>query len=105
MLLFGCAEKQESSKAKTDCNSTYFDHSNSDDQITGGIKMISTTTPKETFNVWAKRGCNNQKMKNLLLHGAPVEKTLQHLLPLPLEKNLSREIWISSKFSKTTRFG
>ena len=70
-LLLGCAEKQETAKAETDCNSTYFDYSNSDDQNTGGIKMIPITTPKGTFKVWTKRMGNNPKMKVLLLHGGP----------------------------------
>lgn len=69
-LLLGCQEKQQSI-AQTDCKSTYFDYSNSDDQITGGIKMIPIETPKGTFNVWTKRVGNNPKMKVLLLHGGP----------------------------------
>ncbi|MCZ4318902.1 proline iminopeptidase-family hydrolase [Aequorivita viscosa] len=71
MLLFSCGKKQEAIKTETDCKSTYFDYSNSDDQITGGIKMIPITTPKGTFNVWTKRMGNNPKMKVLLLHGGP----------------------------------
>lgn len=51
--------------------SDYFDYSNSDDQKTGGIKMIPISTPKGTFNVWTKRMGNNPKMKVLLLHGGP----------------------------------
>ena len=70
-LLLSCQEKQQATKTKTDVNSTYFDYSNSDDQITGGIKMIPITTPKGTFNVWTKRMGNNPKMKVLLLHGGP----------------------------------
>ncbi len=70
VLLLSCQEKQQST-TKTDCKSTYFDYSNSDDQITGGIKMIPIETPKGTFNVWTKRVGNNPKMKVLLLHGGP----------------------------------
>ena len=51
--------------------SSYFDYSNSDDQITGGIKMIPIETPKGTFNVFTKRMGNNPKIKVLLLHGGP----------------------------------
>ena len=51
--------------------SSYFDYSNSDDQVTGGIKMIPIETPKGTFNVFTKRMGNNPKMKVLLLHGGP----------------------------------
>lgn len=70
-ILLSCAEKQETQKTETDCKSDYFDYSNSDSQITGGIKMIPITTPKGTFNVWTKRMGNNPKMKVLLLHGGP----------------------------------
>jgi proline iminopeptidase len=51
--------------------SSYWDYSNSDDQITGGIKMIPIETPKGTFNVFTKRMGNNPKIKVLLLHGGP----------------------------------
>ncbi len=64
ILLTGCNEKQQA-------KSGYFDYSKSDDQITGGIKMIPITTPKGTFNVWTKRVGNNPKIKVLLLHGGP----------------------------------
>lgn len=70
VLLLSCQEKQQST-TKTDCKSTYFDYSNTDDQITGGIKMIPIETPKGTFNVWTKRVGNNPEMKVLLLHGGP----------------------------------
>ncbi len=70
-LFLSCAEKKETSKNETDSKSNYFDYSNSDDQITGGIKMIPITTSKGTFNVWTKRMGNNPKMKVLLLHGGP----------------------------------
>ncbi len=70
-LLLSCAEKQETANAETECKSTYFDYSNKEDQITGGIKMIPITTPKGTFNVWTKRMGSNPKMKVLLLHGGP----------------------------------
>ena len=67
--------KNNSSEPKTTTeemsSSKYFDYSNSDDQKTGGIKMIPITTPKGTFNVWTKRMGNNPKMKVLLLHGGP----------------------------------
>ncbi|PKA83092.1 proline iminopeptidase [Ulvibacter sp. MAR_2010_11] len=69
-LLLGCSEKQHE-HAATDCNDSYFDYSNSEDQLTGGIKMIPITTEKGTFDVWTKRVGNNPKMKVLLLHGGP----------------------------------
>jgi proline iminopeptidase len=70
-ILLSCAEKQETQKTETDCKSDYFDYSNSDSQITGGIKMIPIETAKGIFNVWTKRMGNNPKMKVLLLHGGP----------------------------------
>lgn len=70
VLLLSCQEKKPTS-TETDCKSSYMDYSNTDDQITGGIKMIPITTPKGTFNVWTKRVGNNPKMKVLLLHGGP----------------------------------
>lgn len=68
-LFVGCEEKLPPQNAPA--NSGYFDYSNSDDQVTGGIKMIPITTPKGTFNVWTKRVGNNPKIKLLLLHGGP----------------------------------
>lgn len=67
-LLTSCNQKQE---AKTEIKSAYLDYSNSEDQFTGGIKMIPITTPKGTFKVWTKRVGNNPKIKVLLLHGGP----------------------------------
>ena len=70
LLLTSCANNQ--SKSVTDSEKTsYFDYSNNDDQVTGGIKMIPIETPKGTFNVFTKRMGNNPKMKVLLLHGGP----------------------------------
>ena len=69
-IFAGCAEKQHAHN-DADCDTSYFDYSNSDDQFTGGIKMIPITTAKGTFNVWTKRVGNNPKIKVLLLHGGP----------------------------------
>jgi len=71
VLLLSCAEKKESTKNETDSKSSYFDYSNSDDQFTGGIKMIPIETQKGTFKVYTKRVGNNPKMRVLLLHGGP----------------------------------
>ncbi len=57
-------------KAMTQKNK-YLDYSGSDDQFTGGIKMIPISTPKGEFNVWTKRVGNNPRIKVLLLHGGP----------------------------------
>lgn len=62
LFLISCNNNQQNS---------YFDYSNSDDQKTGGIKMIPIETPKGTFNVYTKRIGNNPKIKVLLLHGGP----------------------------------
>jgi proline iminopeptidase len=67
ILFCGCKENKET----TAVNENYLDYSKSDDQATGGIKMIPITTPHGTFNVWTKRVGNNPKIKVLLLHGGP----------------------------------
>ena len=72
MLLFVSSCANDERKNGTDSeNTSYYDYSNSDDQVTGGIKMIPIETPKGTFNVFTKRMGNNPKMKVLLLHGGP----------------------------------
>lgn len=73
LILFfsiSCNDTQQT-KATTTEKSSYFDYSASNDQKTGGIKMIPIETHKGTFNVWTKRMGNNPKMKVLLLHGGP----------------------------------
>jgi proline iminopeptidase len=67
LLFSGCKE----SKKEDSIKSNYLDYSKSDDQATGGIKMIPITTPIGKFNVWTKRVGNNPKIKVLLLHGGP----------------------------------
>lgn len=69
LLILSCADKQN--KHKTTDKSSYFNYSNNDDQVTGGIKMIPIETPKGAFNVYTKRMGNNPKMRVLLLHGGP----------------------------------
>lgn len=62
LLLISCANNNQDN---------YWDYSKSDDQKTGGIKMIPIETAKGTFNVYTKRIGNNPKIKVLLLHGGP----------------------------------
>jgi proline iminopeptidase len=69
-LLISCTNNQKKNAADAE-KSHYFDYSKSDDQVTGGIKMIPIETPKGTFNVYTKRVGNNPKMRVLLLHGGP----------------------------------
>lgn len=69
LLITSCADKPNNNEI--DEKSSYFDYSSSNDQITGGIKMIPIETPKGTFNVYTKRMGNNPKMRVLLLHGGP----------------------------------
>jgi proline iminopeptidase len=71
VCIYSCKHHDKSSEENPKGKSTYFDYSNSDDQNTGGIKMIPIITPKGTFNVWTKRVGNNPKIKVLLLHGGP----------------------------------
>ncbi|WP_228853501.1 proline iminopeptidase-family hydrolase [Aegicerativicinus sediminis] len=72
ILLFvsSCADNKKETVTESE-TSSYFDYSNSDDQLTGGIKMIPIETEKGTFNVYTKRVGNNPKMRLLLLHGGP----------------------------------
>jgi proline iminopeptidase len=67
LLFSGCKESKQEDSIKAN----YLDYSKSDDQSTGGIKMIPITTPIGKFNVWTKRVGNNPKIKVLLLHGGP----------------------------------
>ena len=70
LLLVSCTNAPQKEMSGTNDNS-YLDYSNSDDQSTGGIRMIPIETPKGTFNVYTKRVGNNPKMRVLLLHGGP----------------------------------
>ncbi|MGB5361968.1 MAG: proline iminopeptidase-family hydrolase, partial [Aureibaculum sp.] len=70
ILMMSCTDNQKKNITNTE-KSRYLDYSDSDDQITGGIKMIPIETPKGTFNVYTKRMGNNPKMRVLLLHGGP----------------------------------
>jgi proline iminopeptidase len=70
MGMSSCINNQKKNVTNSE-KTSYFDYSNSDDQVTGGIKMIPIETPKGTFNVYTKRMGNNPKMRVLLLHGGP----------------------------------
>ena len=70
LLMISCTNHQDEAISTFESN-RYFDYSTSDNQITGGIKMIPIETPKGTFNVWTKRMGNNPKIRLLLLHGGP----------------------------------
>jgi len=70
LTLFFLSSCKESNPSDT-IKSNYLDYSKSDDQATGGIKMIPISTPIGKFNVWTKRVGNNPKIKVLLLHGGP----------------------------------
>ena len=69
LLIMSCADKPNKNEIIE--KSSYFDYSKSNDQNTGGIKMIPIKTPKGTFKVYTKRMGNNPKMRVLLLHGGP----------------------------------
>jgi len=49
----------------------YFDNSERDDVVSGGVKLVPIHTPKGDFRVWTKRTGNNPRVKVLLLHGGP----------------------------------
>ena len=59
-----------SSKTEKGNSLSYFENSEQGVQ-TGGVKVITITTPKGKFNVWTKRIGNNPTMKVLLLNGGP----------------------------------
>ena len=70
LLMLGCTTQQKKDSTIAE-KSSYLDYSKSDDQVTGGIKMIPIETAKGTFNVYTKRMGNNPTMRVLLLHGGP----------------------------------
>ena len=49
----------------------YFDNTGRSDVLSGGVRLISITTPLGTHRVWTKRTGNNPTTKMLLLHGGP----------------------------------
>jgi len=51
--------------------SSYFDNSNRDDVLSGGVKMVTVSTSLGEYKVWTKRTGNNPSVKVLLLHGGP----------------------------------
>ncbi|HEY9115806.1 MAG TPA: proline iminopeptidase-family hydrolase [Bacteroidales bacterium] len=65
-----CKRYQKQDISKTDLAS-YLAYADSNDVLTGGVRMIPINTPKGTFKVWTKRKGNNPEMKVLLLHGGP----------------------------------
>lgn len=50
---------------------SYFDNKGRSDVLSGGVKMITISTPRGPFKVWTKRVGNNPTIKVLLLHGGP----------------------------------
>jgi proline iminopeptidase len=66
MLVAACASKPPAAEP-----SAYFDNRGRDDVLSGGVKMITVSTPKGSFKVWTKRVGNNPRIKVLLLHGGP----------------------------------
>lgn len=67
LLFTSCEEKT----ASPDYATSYFDHGDNSDVLSGGVKMIPIETPSGKFKVWTKRVGNNPKIKLLLLHGGP----------------------------------
>ena len=51
ILLVGCQIPKN--------QNTYFDYTNRDDKLPGGVKTIQIETPSGKFNVWTKRVGNN----------------------------------------------
>ncbi len=68
----GCSNSPDNSNKKSVTTlAGYFDNSGKDDVLSGGVKMITVSTPKGDFKVWTKRTGNNPAIKVLLLHGGP----------------------------------
>jgi len=70
LSLIACADERTSERPNG-ATRIYFDNSDRDDVLSGGVKMIPIATPKGTFRVWTKRIGNNPRAKVLLLHGGP----------------------------------
>lgn len=64
-LLFSCNQK-----ATSDSASNYLTDTETGIK-TGGIKVVTISTPKGNFKVWTKKIGNNPKIKVLLLNGGP----------------------------------
>src|SRR3954467_11562423 len=60
----------KSPDSETEKSSGYFAKT-ADSIQSGGVKVVSISTPKGNFNVWTKRFGNNPKIKLLLLNGGP----------------------------------
>ncbi len=63
LLLTSCARPPQPN--------VYHDNTHRGDTLSGGVRLVSVTTPKGTFRVWTKRVGNNPTIKVLLLHGGP----------------------------------
>src|SRR6188472_3737481 len=72
-VLAACMARSEPEPSRDSRLATrdYLDNTGRDDVLSGGVKLISISTPKGTFKVWTKRTGNNPKIKVLLLHGGP----------------------------------
>ena len=71
LISFQSCAPSESANENEIVDNDYFDNTNRDDVLSGGVKMIPITTPKGKFKVWTKRTGNNPTIKVLLLHGGP----------------------------------
>jgi proline iminopeptidase len=69
LFIVSCSNKEQ--KLSLESKSNYFDYSDNDDKLSGGVKMIPIKTPAGEFKVWTKRVGNNPTKKVLLLHGGP----------------------------------
>ena len=68
LSILSCQQKPVANNNATDTG--YFTNADTGVQ-SGGVKMISISTPKGKFNVWTKRFGNNPTIKLLLLNGGP----------------------------------
>ncbi len=71
-IVFACLLYSASAgTAPSSVPNPYFDNSERDDVLSGGVKLIKVQTPQGSFHVWTKRIGNNPRIKVLLLHGGP----------------------------------
>lgn len=70
-FLIAACSSPASEKPATPSLTSYFPAPDTTQPQTGGVQVISITTPKGKFNVWTKRFGNNPRIKLLLLNGGP----------------------------------
>ncbi|MCA8829737.1 proline iminopeptidase-family hydrolase [Hymenobacter pini] len=71
LALVACSSPTAKQATEALSLTTYFPAPDTTQVQTGGVQMVSISTPKGKFNVWTKRFGNNPRMRLLLLNGGP----------------------------------